>query len=76
VPSERQVKEETGKEGEIGARKVDKKRAVTAAAVGAGAGAVAGAVMGGGKGAIIGAAIGAGAGTGAGILTDRNFKLE
>lgn len=76
VPGERQVKTETGREGEIEGRKIDKKRTVTAAAVGAGAGAIAGAVMGGGKGAIIGAAVGAGAGTGAGILTDRDFKLE
>lgn len=76
VPGEHGVKRETGVEGEIERRGVDKKRAITATAVGAGVGAVAGTVAGGSKGAIIGAAVGAGAGLGAGVLTDRGLKLD
>jgi len=76
VPGEHAVKRETGAEGEIERRGVDKKRAITAAAIGAGVGAVTGTVAGGSKGAIIGAAVGAGAGLGAGVLTDRDLKLE
>lgn len=76
VPGEHGVEPQTGAEGEISRRGVDKKRAITAAAIGAGAGAVTGAVAGGTKGAIIGAAVGAGVGTGAGILTDRDLRLN
>jgi hypothetical protein len=76
VPGEHAVKRETGAEGEIERRGVDKRRAITAGAIGAGVGAVTGTVAGGSKGAIIGAAVGAGAGLGAGILTDRDLKLE
>jgi hypothetical protein len=76
VPGEHGVKEETGPEGEIERRGVDKKRAVESAVVGAAVGATAGAVGGGGKGAAIGAAAGATLGTGAGILTDRDLRLD
>ncbi|MBZ5647481.1 MAG: hypothetical protein LAN37_09690 [Acidobacteriia bacterium] len=76
VPGEHGVKQETGPEGEINKRGIDKRRAAEAAAVGAVAGTAAGAAGGGGKGAAIGAAAGAGAGFGAAILTDRNITLE
>lgn len=76
VPGEKGVKENTGEEGEIERKGVNKRRAIESAAIGAGAGAIAGAIAGGGKGAIIGAAVGAGAGGGVGILTDRDLKLE
>ncbi|HZQ92087.1 MAG TPA: hypothetical protein VFA60_09870 [Terriglobales bacterium] len=76
VPGEHGVKEETGPEGEIERRGVDKKRALESAVVGAAIGATAGAVAGGGKGAAIGAAVGGTAGTGAGILTDRDLRLD
>ncbi len=76
VPAEHGVEEQTGAEGEISRRGVNKRRAVEAAAIGAGVGAITGAVVGGGKGAAIGAAAGAGVGLGAGILTDRDLKLD
>lgn len=76
VPGEHGVKQETGPEGEIARRGVDKKRAAEAAAIGAGVGVLTGAAVGGGKGAIIGAAAGAGVGLGAGVLTGRDLKLE
>jgi hypothetical protein len=76
VPGEHGVKEETGREGEIERRGVDKRRAAEAAAVGAGVGTLAGVAAGGGKGAVVGAAAGAGVGLGTGLLTDRNFKLD
>lgn len=76
VPGEHGVKEETGPEGEISNRGVDKRRAAEAAVIGAGAGAVTGGAAGGSKGAIIGAAAGTGVGLGAGVLTGRNLRLD
>lgn len=76
VPGEHGVKSETGPEGEIERRPVDKTRTIEATAVGAAVGAAAGGAAGGGKGAGIGAAAGAGLGAAAGILTDRDLRLE
>ena len=76
VPGEHGVKSETGPEGEIERRPVDKQRTIEATAVGAAIGAAAGGAAAGGKGAGIGAAAGAAMGAGAGILTDRDLRLE
>lgn len=76
VPGEHGVKSETGPEGEIEKRGVDKRRAVEAGVIGAAVGAGTGAIAGGSKGAAIGAAAGGGLGVGAGILTDRNLRLN
>ena len=63
VPGEKDVQEETGREGEIRSKGHRGRNAGIGAAVGGGIGAAIGAAKGGGKGAAIGA--GAGAGTGA-----------
>ncbi len=76
VPGEHGVKDETGPEGEIEKRGVDKRRTAEAAVIGGAVGATTGAIAGGGKGAAIGAAVGAGLGGGAGILTDRDLRLN
>jgi len=76
VPGEHSVNSETGAEGEISRRGVNKTRAAEEAAIGAGVGAITGAAVGGSKGAVIGAAAGAGLGLGAGILTGRDLKLQ
>ena len=76
VPGEHGVEPQTGEEGEISRKGIDKKRAVESVLVGAAVGAAAGAIAGGGKGAAIGAAVGGAAGGGAGVLTDRDIKIE
>ncbi len=75
VPGEHGAKN-TGSEGEIGRKGVDKTRAVESAAAGAAIGAVGGTVAAGPHGAIVGAAVGGAAGLGAGMLTDRDLKLD
>jgi len=75
VPGDPSIKS-TDNEGEITRKGVDRKRAVTNAAIGAAVGAVSGAAIGGGKGAAIGAAVGAGMGTGSGLLSKQEIKLN
>jgi hypothetical protein len=75
VPGDPSIKS-TENEGEITRKGVDRKRAITNAAIGAGVGAVTGAAIGGGKGAAIGAAAGAGLGTGSGLLSKQEIKLN
>jgi hypothetical protein len=76
VPGDPSIKS-TGEEGELARKGVDKKRAITNAAIGAGVGAATGAAVGGGKGAAIGAAAGAGLGTGTSLLFKNNdMKLD
>lgn len=76
VPGEHAAKQETGPEGEIQKRGVDKRRAIEGAAVGAAVGATAGAVTAGPHGAIIGAVAGGALGGGAGVLTNRDLTLQ
>ncbi|MGH9524126.1 MAG: hypothetical protein ACRD3E_16510 [Terriglobales bacterium] len=76
VPGEHAVNQETGPEGEIQRRGVDKTRVLEGAAVGAAVGAAAGAATAGPHGAIIGAAAGGALGGGAGLLTERDLTLN
>ncbi len=75
VPGEHGAKN-TGSEGEIARKGVDKTRAVESAAAGAAVGAVGGTLAAGPHGAIVGAAVGGAAGLGAGMLTDRDLTLQ
>ena len=76
VPGEHAVKQETGPEGEIQKKGVDKRRMAEGAVIGAAVGAAAGAATAGPHGAIIGAAAGGALGGGAGLLTNRDLKLQ